>query len=65
VRSEPYFEYMLYPRLAAVAEVAWRQQANSTPAAFAERLAPHIERWKALGRTVNGGYDDALKFRVH
>jgi hexosaminidase len=65
VRSESYFEYMLYPRLAAVAEVAWRKQPNSTPAAFAERLAPHVERWRALGRTVNGGYDDALKYRVH
>jgi hexosaminidase len=65
VRSEAYFEYMLYPRMAAVAEVAWRMKANSTPAAFAERVVPHVERWKALGRTVNGGYDDALKYRVH
>jgi hexosaminidase len=65
VRSESYLEYMLYPRLAAVAEVAWRAQSNSTPEVFAERLAPHIARWKALGRTVNGGYDDALKYRVH
>jgi hexosaminidase len=65
VRSEAYFEYMLYPRMAAVAEVAWRMQPNSAPAAFAERVVPHVARWKALGRTVNGGYDDALKYRVH
>lgn len=65
VRSEPYFEFMLYPRMAAVAEVAWRMQPNSTPAAFAGRVVPHVARWKALGRTVNGGYDDALKYRVH
>ena len=64
VRSEPYFEYMLYPRLGAVAEVAWRMQPHSTPAAFAERLEAHILRWKALGRTVRGGWDDIDRFRV-
>lgn len=65
VRSEPYFEYMLYPRLGAVAEVAWRMQPRSTPSAFAQRLQPHILRWKALGRTVRGGWDDIDRFRVH
>jgi hexosaminidase len=65
VRSESYFEFMLYPRLAAVAEVAWRMQPNSTPAAFAERLAPHIARWKALGRTVRASSDDAVKYMRH
>lgn len=62
VRSEGYFEFMLYPRLAAVAEVGWRQQPNSTPAAFAERLAPHIERWRALGRNVRGSFEDAVQY---
>jgi hexosaminidase len=65
VRSEAYFEFMLYPRLAAVAEVAWRMQANSTPAAFAERVVPHVARWRALGRTVRGGAEDAFKYMTH
>jgi hexosaminidase len=65
VRSEAYFEFMLYPRMAAVAEVAWRKQANSTPAAFAERVAPHVARWKALGRTVRGDSGDAFKYLTH
>jgi hexosaminidase len=65
VRSESYFEFMLYPRLAAVAEVAWRQQANSTPAAFAARMEPHVARWKALGRTVRGSPWDAFKYMRH
>jgi hexosaminidase len=65
VRSEAYFEFMLYPRLAAVAEVAWRMKPNSTPAAFAERVAPHVARWRALGRTVRGGPEDAFKYMTH
>lgn len=65
VRSEAYFEFMLYPRMAAVAEVAWRAQPNSTPAAFAERVAPHAARWRALGRSVRGGPQDAFKYMTH
>lgn len=65
VRSESYFEFMLYPRLAAVAEVAWRMQPNATPAAFAERVLPHVARWRALGRTVRGGPEDAFKYMTH
>jgi hexosaminidase len=65
VRSEAYFEFMLYPRLAAVAEVAWRKQANSTPAEFAARVVPHIARWRGLGRTVRAGPEDAFKYMTH
>jgi hexosaminidase len=65
VRSESYFEFMLYPRMAAVAEVAWRMQPNSTPAAFAERVVPHVARWRALGRTVRGDPEDAFKYMTH
>lgn len=64
IRTEPYFEYMLYPRLGAVAEVAWRMQPNSTPAEFARRLEPHTLRWKALGRTARGDWNDIDRFRV-
>jgi hexosaminidase len=65
VRSESYFEFMLYPRLAAVAEVAWRMRPNATPEAFAERVAPHVARWRALGRTVRGGPWDASEYMTH
>lgn len=65
VRSESYFEFMLYPRMAAVAEVAWRAQANSTPAQFAARVVPHVARWRALGRNVRGGPEDAFKYMKH
>lgn len=65
VRSEEYFEFMLYPRMAAVAEVAWRMQANSSPANFAARVVPHVARWEALGRTVRSGPWDAFKYMKH
>ncbi len=65
VRSEAYLQFMLYPRLAAVAEVAWRQQARSEPKAFVKRLAPHIARWKAQGLNVRGGLADAHQYRLH
>jgi hexosaminidase len=65
IRSEAYFEFMLYPRLAAVAEVAWRMKPNSTPAVFAKRVAPHVARWRALGRTVRGGPEDAFKYMTN
>lgn len=65
VRSESYLQFMLYPRMAAVAEVAWRQRANSSPAAFVKRLAPHIQRWKAQGLNVRGSLEDAHRYRLH
>ncbi|MES2016056.1 MAG: beta-N-acetylhexosaminidase [Pseudomonadota bacterium] len=65
VRSEEYLEFMLYPRMAAVAEVAWRMRANSTPQAFAERVLPHIARWRAQGCTARSDAGDAFKYMTH
>lgn len=65
IRTEEYFEFMLYPRLGAVAEVAWRKQANSTPEAFVQRMAPHIARWRSQGRTVRSESGDAFKFMTN
>ncbi len=42
-------EYMAFPRLAAVAEVAWSPQASRRWSEFAERLARQAPRWSALG----------------
>ena len=32
---------------------------------MAPALVPHVARWRALGRTVRGGYDDAVKYMRH
>ena len=65
VSSDDYLEYMLYPRLAAVAEVAWRQHPNSDAAAFTARLVPHIARWRAQGRTAREKTGDAYRYILH
>ncbi|CAN5655940.1 family 20 glycosylhydrolase [soil metagenome] len=43
------YEYMAFPRLAAVAEVAWSQHARRDWTGFSLRLAAHGPRWQALG----------------
>jgi hexosaminidase len=43
------FEYMAFPRLSAVAEVAWSPQHRRDWEGFSSRLATHSPRWSALG----------------
>lgn len=42
-------EYMAFPRLAALAEVAWSPWSTHDWPGFAERLAAHGPRWEADG----------------
>lgn len=42
-------EYLLLPRLPALAEVAWTPQAGREWARFAERIAAQAARWQLLG----------------
>lgn len=43
-RSEKYAEYLTFPRLLAVSEVAWCKQANRNYADFSNRLTRHYAR---------------------
>ena len=43
------FEYMLLPRLTALAELAWSPQAVRNWQAFSRRIPAHEQRWTALG----------------
>ena len=43
------FEHLAFPRLAAVAEVAWSPQAGRVWGQFKDRLAAQSPRWSALG----------------
>ncbi len=43
------FEYMAFPRLAAVAEVGWSPQTERRWEDFRARLATHGARWSAMG----------------
>ena len=42
-------EYLLLPRLPAIAEVGWSPQAGRDWTGFAERIAAHGARWQLLG----------------
>ena len=47
-------EYMAFPRLTALAEIAWTQPAQKDYKDFVERLAKHLERLKALDVNYRG-----------
>jgi hexosaminidase len=47
--SENAIDYQIYPRLAALAEVAWSPQTVRAWPDFSVRLKSHLERWKLLG----------------
>lgn len=48
-RSENYVEYLTFPRLQAVAEVAWGKERERDYDAFLHRLASHYRRMDAKG----------------
>lgn len=49
VRTEDRFEYMTFPRAAALAEVAWSPAERLDLASFKERLPVQLARYEALG----------------
>ncbi|QJW37446.1 beta-N-acetylhexosaminidase [Cellulosimicrobium protaetiae] len=52
-----YLDHMTFPRLPALAEVAWTAQADRDYAAFEARLVPHAARWDAAGIGWNRVHD--------
>jgi hexosaminidase len=49
IRTESRVEYMAFPRVAALAEVAWSAQERIDWADFSRRLPTQLERYRALG----------------
>ena len=49
MKTEQYVEYMVFPRLFALAEVGWSPTAAKDLDGFLERLRWHLERLEALG----------------
>ena len=54
IRSNEYYEYMIFPRLSALAEIAWSPKGAKDLDDFKRRLAVQCQRYEALG----------LKYRV-
>lgn len=65
IRSERYLQYMLYPRLYAFAEVAWRPAGPRDPTEFNARLQPDLDRHAARGGHARRSATDAAEYRVH
>ena len=65
IRSEPYLEFMTFPRLLALAEVAWRAKGPRDDKEFEQRLAPHIEALRANGINARRGEWDGYEYITH
>ena len=47
VHNEQRFDFLMYPRIAALAEVVWSEKAVKSYAGFKNRLSVHLEKYKA------------------
>jgi hexosaminidase len=65
IQSEKYLQFMLFPRLLAVSEVAWSPAGHRDRAEFEGRLQPHIERLRAQGVNARRGLEDAAPYLTH
>ena len=59
IATERYLQFMTFPRLLALAEIAWRPKGPRDDKEFQERLAPHIEALRAKGINARRGEWDA------
>jgi hexosaminidase len=62
IATERYLQFMTFPRLLALAEVAWRPKGPRDEAEFSKRLEPHIEALRAKGINARRGEWDAYEF---
>lgn len=62
ISTERYLQFMTFPRLLALAEVAWRPKGPRNETEFSKRLEPHIEALRAKGINARRGEWDAYEF---
>jgi hexosaminidase len=62
ISTERYLQFMTFPRLLALAEIAWRPKGRRDDAEFSKRLEPHIEALRAKGINARRGEWDAYEF---
>lgn len=65
IATERYLEFMTFPRLLALAEIAWRPKGPRDEKEFEERLSPHIDALRAKGIYARRGEGDAYEFITH
>jgi hexosaminidase len=62
IETEHYLQFMTFPRLLALAEIAWRPRGLRDEKEFSARLQPHIEALRAKGINARRGEGDAYEF---
>ena len=62
ISTERYLQFMTFPRLLALAEIAWRPKGRRDEAEFSKRLEPHTEALRAKGINARRGEWDAYEF---
>lgn len=62
IETERYMQFMTFPRLLALAEIAWRPRGPRDEKEFNGRLEPHIEALRARGINARRGEGDAYEF---
>jgi hexosaminidase len=65
IRSESYLQFMLYPRLMAIAEVAWSTKGDRDLREFESRLEPHFNWLRAKGIRARRKPEDAAAYITH
>lgn len=62
ISTERYLQFMTFPRLLALAEIAWRPKGPRDETEFNGRLEPHLEALRARGINARRGEWDAYEF---
>jgi hexosaminidase len=62
IETERYLQFMTFPRMLALAEIAWRPKGPRDEPEFSKRLEPHIEVLRAKGINARRGEWDAYEF---
>lgn len=67
IRTNEYFEYMIFPRLSALAEIAWSPKGEKDLDDFVRRLAVQCERYDALGLNYRrfGEWPSDFRYLTH
>lgn len=65
IRSERYLEFMIFPRLLAFAEVAWRPRGPRDEQEFTGRLQPYLDALRARGINARRESGDAFEFMTN
>jgi hexosaminidase len=62
IETEPYLQFMTFPRLLALAEIAWRPKGPRDEKEFSIRLEPHTNALRERGINARRGEGDAYEF---